>query len=201
MGAGKRLHNSGTKEVVEGIHVEDAADISSRADYGIHYMVIYSDLTTLREFYSYYIKKRIEEYNDIVLFAPFYETTDSVRRTLSEGHMTIDVSKCEEEGTLVIIDSLKNYFSPKESDWSFKERMVKHAKKIGKSGFSIIGDVGAFPYVKKSNKLVDYELSLPCKYEMALKGFCLYHQNDFNILSDDQKQKLIEHHGLAIRIA
>jgi hypothetical protein len=69
--------------------------------------------------------------------------------------MTIDVSKYEEEGILVIIDSLKNYFSQEESDWSFKERMVKHAKKIGKRGFSIIGDVGAFPYVKKVNKLVD----------------------------------------------
>jgi hypothetical protein len=195
------LPNSGTEKVVEGIHVEDAADISSRADYGIHYMVIYSDLTTVREYYSYYIKKRIEEYNDIVLFAPFYETTNSVRRTLSEGYMTIDVSKYEEEGILVIIDSLKNYFSQEESDWSLKERMVKHAKKIGKNGFSIIGDVGAFPYVKKSNKIVDYELSIPGQYEMALKSFCLYHQNDFSMLSEDQKQKLIEHHGLTIKIA
>jgi DcmR-like sensory protein len=196
-----RLNNNGPKEIIEGIHVENAADISSSADYGIHYMVIYSDLTTLREFYAYYIKKRIEEYNDIVLFAPFYETTDSVRQTLSKGHMAIDVCKYEEEGTLVIVDSLKNYFSQEESDWFFKERMVKQAKKIGKSGFSIIGDIGAFPYVKNLNKLVDYELSLPCQYEIDLKGFCLYHQNDFNILSKDQKQKLIEHHGLTIRIA
>jgi hypothetical protein len=193
-------NSSNTKKVIEGIHVEEVADISARANYGIHCMVIYSDLTTLREFYSYYIKKRIEEYNDFVLFAPFYETTDSVRRTLSEGHMAIDVSKYEEEGILVIIDSLKKYFSQQESDRSFKERMVKHAKKIGKRGFSIIGDIGAFPYVKKSIKLVDYELSLPGQYEIALKGFCLYHQNDFNTLSEDQKQKLIDHHGLTIRI-
>jgi hypothetical protein len=42
---------------------------------------------------------------------------------------------------------------------------------------------------------------LPGQYKIALKGFCLYHQNDFNTLSEDQKQKLIEHHGLTIRIA
>jgi hypothetical protein len=56
----KRLSRSNTKNVIEGIHVEEVANISSRANYGIHYMVIYSDLTTLREFYSYYIKKGIE---------------------------------------------------------------------------------------------------------------------------------------------
>ena len=163
-------------------------------------MVIYPDLITFREFYSYYIKKQIEEYNDIVLITPFYETIDSVRRALSNGHMAIDVAKYEEEGTLIIIDSFKKYFGQEESDWYFKERMVKHAKKLGKSGFSIIGDTGAFPHINKSKELVDYELSLPCKYEIDLKGFCLYHQKDFNKLYKDQKQKLIEHHGMTIRI-
>ena len=92
--------------------------------------------------------------------APFYETTDSVRRTLSEGHMAIDVipHRYEEEGRHCHQSNfLKKYFSQDESDWSFQEVMVKHAKKIGKRGFSIIGDIGAFPYVKKSNKLVYYE--------------------------------------------
>ena len=50
--------------------------------------------------------------------------------------------------------------------------------------------------------LVDYELSLPTKYDdtVSMKGFCLYHQNDFDRFSDEQKQKLIEHHGKAIKI-
>jgi hypothetical protein len=33
-----------------------------------------------------------------------------------------------------------------------------------------------------------------------MKGFCLYHQKDFDKFSDDQQQKLIEHHGKAIKI-
>jgi hypothetical protein len=33
-----------------------------------------------------------------------------------------------------------------------------------------------------------------------MKGFCLYHQKDFDNLSDEQKQKLVEHHGKAIKI-
>jgi len=42
---------------------------------------------------------------------------------------------------------------------------------------------------------------LPTKYDdVALKGFCLYHEKDFDNLSDEQKQKLIEHHGKALKI-
>jgi myo-inositol catabolism protein IolC len=33
-----------------------------------------------------------------------------------------------------------------------------------------------------------------------MKGFCLYHQNDFDKLSVEQKQKLIEHHDKALKI-
>jgi hypothetical protein len=71
---------------------------------------------------------------------------------------------------------------------------------MGKNGVSVLGDMGAYPYKSKHKELVDYELSLPTKYDTRLKGFCLYHQKDFDILSDEQKQKLIEHHGKAIKI-
>jgi hypothetical protein len=70
---------------------------------------------TLREFYSYYIKIQIEEKKEIVLINPFYETTDSVRATLSSGYKAIDVKKYEEkEKKLVISDSLKKYLGYKE---------------------------------------------------------------------------------------
>jgi hypothetical protein len=48
--------------------------------------------------------------------------------------------------------------------------------------------------------LFEYELSLPTKYDVQMKGFCLYHQKDFDKFSDEQKQKLIEHHGKALKI-
>ena len=49
--------------------------------------------------------------------------------------------------------------------------------------------------------LVDYELSLPTTYDdVALKGFCLYHQKDFDKFSEEQQQKLIGHHGKALEI-
>ena len=33
-----------------------------------------------------------------------------------------------------------------------------------------------------------------------MKGYCLYHQKDFDKLSDEQKHKLVEHHDKAVRI-
>ena len=70
--------------MIKNCHVYDALHQINRAQYGAHYMLIYPDLTTLREFYSCYIHKQIEENNEIVIINPFYETADSVRQVLSK---------------------------------------------------------------------------------------------------------------------
>ncbi len=189
--------------LIKNLHVEDAAIKLSAEKFGIHCLIIYPDLPTLREFYSHYIKNQMEDNTGTVLFTPFYETADRVMQTLSEGHAAIDVSKFEEEETLFITDALRKYFQEtegEETDWSFKKRMVKQAKKQGKNGFSILGDLGAFQYKGKIKELVDYELSLPTKFDIDLKGFCLYNVKDFERFAEEQKQKLIEHHGMAIKI-
>ena len=67
-------------------HVNDALDHINQAEHGAHYIIIYPDLDTLRELYSNYVHKQIEENNEIVLINPFYETADSVRQVLSEGY-------------------------------------------------------------------------------------------------------------------
>ena len=160
-------------------------------------------MTTLKGFYSHYIQKSIEEKNEVVQIAPFYEIVYSVRHTLSEGHRAIkDMEKLESEKSLIIVDSLKNYTKSeqKESDLSFKENMVNHAKKIGKNGFSILGDMGAFYFNGRTQDLVEYELSLPAKYDIDLKRFCIYHKDDFNRLTREQRQKLAVHHGRTIII-
>ena len=86
-------------------------DEISNTDYGIHYLILYSDLVTLREFYSYYVQKQIEERNELVQIASFYENEDAVRQTLCEGHRAIDVKNLEQEKSLVVVDSLNKYFA------------------------------------------------------------------------------------------
>src|SRR5215212_9828412 len=43
------------------VRIHDALDQINQAEYGDHYMIIYPDLLTLRELYSSYIHKQIEE--------------------------------------------------------------------------------------------------------------------------------------------
>jgi DcmR-like sensory protein len=179
-------------------HDNHALSHINQAEYGAHYIIIYPDLFTLRELYSNYVKKQIEENNEMILINPFYETIDSVRQILSKNGT--NVSKYEREKVLVIIDSLKEYFGQQQPNILFVKSLANYAKQMGKNCLSVLSDLGAYTYQSKYNDLVDYELSLPSKYDVDMKGFCLYHQKDFDKFSDEQKQKLIEHHGKALKI-
>jgi len=185
------------QDLLENHDVNEAVNQIIQAEYCSHYLIVYPDLTTLREMYSKYIQKQINENNETILINPFYETTDSVRQILSKNG--VNVSKYEKEKGLVIIDSLQEYFGS-QPDMLFKRNLVNYAKQTGKNGISIIGDIGAYPHKSKHNDLVDYELSLPTEFDVDMKGFCLYHQKDFNKFSDKQKQELIKHHGKALKI-
>ncbi|MGN6346166.1 MAG: hypothetical protein ACTHKF_09375 [Candidatus Nitrosocosmicus sp.] len=167
-------------------------------------MVIYPDLITLRGFYSYYIQKNIKEKNQIVQIASFYETDESVRQTLSLGHRAIkDIENLEKEKGLIIVDSLEKYLKNEdvESIYESNIELVELAKSSNKVGISILGDLGAFIFENKIKELVDYELFLPTEYKnINLKGICLYHEDDFKRLTEEQRQKLVDHHGKSIEI-
>jgi hypothetical protein len=178
------------------------------AEYGVHYLVIYPDMITLRRIYSYYAKMQLEDNNEIVLILPYYETTEMVRNVLSgedknNQGSTIDVRKYEKEGSLMIIDSVKAYFRSDTDLMSFIGSLSKQAQNSGKSGVSVIADLASFYFHNGVDKLIEYEMSLPTKYDdnMKLKGYCLYHQEDFDRrLTKQQKQKLLEHHGKNLMI-
>jgi hypothetical protein len=178
------------------------------AEYGVHYLVIYPDMITLRRIYSYYVKMQLEDNNEIVLILPYYETTEMVRNVLSgedknNQGSTIDVRKYEKEGSLMIIDSVKAYFRSDTDLMSFIGSLSKQAQNSGKSGVSVIADLASFYFHNGVDKLIEYEMSLPTKYDdnMKLKGYCLYHQEDFDRrLTKQQKQKLLEHHGKNLMI-
>jgi hypothetical protein len=52
-------------------HVDDALELLNQAEYGAHYIIIYPHLDTLRELYSNYVGKQIEDNNEIVLMNHF----------------------------------------------------------------------------------------------------------------------------------
>jgi hypothetical protein len=189
-----------TKTEVVTADMVAAAQELRKSEYGAHFLIVYHDLTTFREMYSQYVKAALKE-NEIVLILPFYETVNAVRQTLSGDSACIDVRKFEKEQSLLIIDSIKGYFSTPEGLLPFVNKMVEYARTSDRNGVSVIGDMGAFFYYQKYGGLLDYEtIALPTKFEgINLKGLCAYHKHDFNKkLSEKQKSTLLEHHGRTI---
>jgi hypothetical protein len=43
-----------------------------------------------------------------------------------------------------------------------------------------------------------FDANLNLNLNLNLKGLCLYHQTDFDKLSNEQKQELVKHHGMAV---
>ena len=148
--------------------------------------------------YSHYVKSALsDEGNEIVLVLPFLETVDKVRRILSENSANIDVRKYEREQSLLIMDSLKSYFGLQNGLIPFVRQTIGYATTSGKSGLSVLADMGSFFYYDKKDDLLQYEITLPLNYKnMNLKMFCVYHKLEFDRrLTDKERQILIEEHG------
>ena len=131
------------------------------------------------------------------------------------GYSGIDVNKYEKEGSLIIMDSLKGYFysegkssfhinndSPKGdlNLMSYLEILLKQAERQKKNGVTVLSDKGSFYHHNNRDgnlKLIEYECSLPEKFNARkLKGFCLYHQKDFEKrFSQKQQAELLDCHS------
>lgn len=178
----------------------DAVETSQElheSEFGAHFLVVYPDLVTFRETYSQYVKEAMKD-NEIVIILPFYETVNDVRRIMSEDGLGISVRRYEREQSLLIMDSLKAYFGLKFGLIPFLNQTVEYAKKSGKDGVTVIGDMGSFFYSQNANSnLLQYEMTLPEVFEdMNLKGFCFYHRRDFNgRLTEQEKRTLLDHHS------
>jgi hypothetical protein len=184
------------KNIFRGHAIEISEELR-KSTMGTHALLLYPDLLTLRELYSFYTRSALSD-NEIVLILPFLETTGTVRRMLSGDSANIDVRKYEKEQSLLIIDSLKGYFSIQEGLMPFVRRTVKFAKTSGHAdGVSALGDVASFFHLQKKDDLLYYEMTLPTKFEgINLKWFCLYHKQDFDkVLSEKERQMLLKHHG------
>ena len=164
-----------------------------QAEYGAHYIIVYPDIMTLREIYSGYIKSQIEDNKEIVLILSYYETVDNLRNFLSPNdEISSDLEKYERDGSLVIIDSVEGFFDFDHP--SYVKNLLKQAESLGKNGISVLADAGAFYHYSQVEELVKHELSMPSKFDINLKRFCVFHKQDFDRLTEVKKQRLLEHH-------
>ena len=138
-----------------------------QSNYREHNMLVYRHLDALRDIYSRYCKNRLGTSNEIVIILPTYENISSVRRTLTDSGL--DVSRFENDDSLVIIDSVKGYFESNADILSTFEMLAKRAEtEKGGGGCSVISDMGSFSFLRKEKELLEYERSLPLRSLLLL---------------------------------
>jgi hypothetical protein len=143
------------------------------------YVVVYHDYESFRKIYSQHAKQRIEN-NEVVILLPYYETTDRARAELARAG--VDVKTLAGSGFLVIMDSYASFLGFQPDNELFFSRLVSHAAVARKSGICIIADMRAF-------FLIDRVAAL-ASGRMKVRGFCTYHQRDFEKMPEDQRKAI-----------
>jgi hypothetical protein len=185
-------------------NVFDIVNQLKHAEVGSHYIVIYPNLMTLREIYSQYIKTAIEENNEVVVIISHYESIDNIRRILSSGNSNnnsytdVNADKYEKDGSLVILDSATGFFDLYDNPYI--KNLLKRAKSMNRDGICILADNGLLFDLHRIDELIQNEISLPVKFDVTLKRICMFLRQDFDILTEEQKQKLLAHHGKHLQI-
>ena len=170
-----------------------------KSEYGEHNLLIYPDLKVLTETYSRYFKTSLENMSEFILFLSTYQSVTKVRGLLRE--IDLDVARCEGNGSLVILDSVRGYFGSDSDILALIKILSKRAQNQGGFGSCVFADMGLFNLFRKEEDLLRYEVLMPPKFDgyaripILCKIFCLYHKSDFNRLSETAKASLFEHHN------
>ena len=169
----------------------------TQSKFGDHDFILYSDITTLPYIYSNYSKRSLESLNEIVLILPYYHLVADVLNKLTNNG--IDMEKCKREGSIIIIESKKGYYSLTDEFVGvmiMTKMLLRRANKLGKTGVTVISDMGLFFHLNRIEDLIKYEIGLSSSiYDMKVKVLCSYNKTDFERLTEDRKQHLLKHHN------
>jgi hypothetical protein len=169
----------------------------TQSKFGDHDFILYSDITTLPYIYSNYSKSSLESLNEIVLILPHYHLVADVLNNLTNNG--IDMEKYKREGSIIIIESKKGYYSLTDKFVGvmiMTKMLLRRANKLGKTGVTVISDMGLFFHLNRIVDLIEYEIGLSSSiYDMKVKVLCSYNKTDFERLTEDRKQHLLKHHN------
>ena len=156
----------------------------------------------LKEIYSHYIKTAIEENNEVVVMISHYESADNIKRILSSTNSNnsttgVNPDKYEKDGSLVILDS-KSFF---DLDYnSFIKNLLNRAKSMNRNDVCILADNRLLFDLHRIEEFIQNETSMPVKFDINLKRICMVLRQDFDTLTEEQKRKLLTHHGKHLQI-
>ena len=79
------------------------------------------------------------------------------------------------------------------------EMLLQRAKKLNKSGVTVISDMGLFFHLNRIENLIKWETELSSSiYATKVRILCNYNETDFGKLDDHQRKHLIDHHSKII---
>jgi hypothetical protein len=176
-------------------------DKIKQSNFGEHNLILFEDYFTLNNTLSEYCKTALESLNEMVLLLPHNESVSNLLHALK--NIDLDVQKYKLQGSLVIVEAKKGYFSLTNElvDIMIMIKMLlQRSKKLGKSGLTVFSDMSLFFNHNRIDDLIKHEaglfLSLSSSiYSNKMKIFCYYNIADFERLTENQKQRLLNNHS------
>jgi len=167
------------------------------SNYGDHNLVVYPCMGQFEEFYVECCKDSLLERSEIFILVTYYQQVSAVRKKL---HLSgIDAVRYENEGTLVILDSETAYQPNLEESAKYNiiiltTMLTKQVRALDKKGITLLCDLGTFILNNRIADLLSHELSMPTRFDSNIRPLCFYHNDDFNVLREEEKRRICSHH-------
>jgi hypothetical protein len=197
-----KSHNgfsTGNKDEYRIVNADPVTALSTikASNYGDHNLVVYPCMGQFEEFYVECCKDSLLERSEIFILVTYYQQVSAVRKKL---HLSgIDTVRYENEGTLVILDSETAYQPNLEESAKYNiiiltTMLTKQVRALDKKGITLLSDLGTFILNDRIGDLLSHELSMPTRFDSNIRPLCFYHNDDFNVLREEEKRRICSHH-------
>ena len=160
-----------------------------------HNILIYDDIHVFDRAYSKYCKHQLTISNQLVLLLIFNEDEDTVLQNLSDEG--VDVERRISDGSLLIEDSVLEFFGSGTDMLEYLLILQDHANDIGKSGLTIILDIGGLYLLGSEGDLLRFESSIgkiSHKYLAKASLLCCYHIALYGKIGKGSRDGIITEH-------
>jgi hypothetical protein len=168
------------------------------SNYGDHNLVVYPCMRQFEEFYVECCKDSLLNRGEIFILVTYYQQVSVVRKKLLLSG--IDAARYENDGALVILDSETAYQTNLEEESSkyniiiLTSMLTKQIRSRDKNGITLLSDLGTFILNNRIAGLLSHELSMPTRFESNIRPLCFYHNDDFNVLREEEKRRICSDH-------
>ena len=107
---------------------------------------------------------------------------------LTNASWYLSVNKETKEGNLIILDSIKAYQIDIHGAANFATTVAKRAEIDGKAGVFGLTEMGSFFIAERTASLLEYEQSLPKKWDLNFKSTCTFIQMTLQLYLNSSKK-------------